>query len=261
MMRALSTAATGMEAQQTRLDITANNIANVSTPGFKKSRAEFENLLVQAERTPGAATGPGTYAPNGLQVGLGVRTVGTQRDHRAGDLKQTGNVLDVAIEGQGFFAVALPSGDAGYTRAGAFKVNAEGLIVNGAGFPLVPEISVPPDTQNISIAANGVVTASVPGQVEPIEVGRIELANFVNPAGLVAAEHNLLKETVASGTAVVGTPGENGTGTLGQGLLELSNVEVVEEMIDLISGQRAYEVNSRVIKAADEMLQQASNLR
>jgi flagellar basal-body rod protein FlgG len=261
MLRALSTAATGMDAEQRRLDVTANNIANVATSGFKKSRAEFEDVMYQTMRAAGAPTSAGTIAPVGVEIGMGVRTAGTARLHSQGELKQTGNPLDVAIEGPGFLQIKMLSGDIGYTRDGALKLDAEGHLVNGQGFPLAGDITVPADTQTISIAADGTVTATVPGNATPVEAGKIQLATFANPAGLLAGGHNLLRETQASGAAIVGAPGENGTGTLAQGTLESSNVQIVEEMIDLIAGQRAYEVNSRVIKAADEMLQETANLR
>lgn len=260
MIRALTTAATGMDAQQTRLDVTANNIANASTPGFKRSRAEFQDLMYQTMRAPGAAAGQGAKAPTGLQVGMGVRTVATERMHDEGSLQQTGNPLDVAIEGAGFFPVALPGGGTAYTRDGAFKLDAEGRLVTDDGYALASEVTIPPEAQSISIAADGTVTASLAGEPEPVEVGKIELASFANPAGLAATGRNLFTETQASGQAATGAPGAAGFGTLSQGTLELSNVKVVEEMIDLISGQRAYEVNARVIKAADEMLQQTANL-
>lgn len=261
MIRALSTAATGMDAQQTKLDVTANNLANVSTPGFKKSRAEFQDLMYQTVKAPGAATAQGAKTPNGLQVGLGVRTAGTQRMHSQGSLRQTGNSLDVAIEGRGFFAVNLPSGGIGYTRDGSFKLDAEGRMVTTDGYRLSQEISVPPDAQSVAIGSDGTVTAIVAGSSEPTELGRIELATFANPSGLVSQGRNLFTASAASGTAVTGAPGTAGIGSLSQGSLELSNVKVVEEMIDLITGQRAYEVSSRVIKAGDEMLQHTANLR
>lgn len=261
MIRALSTAATGMEAQQTRLDVTANNIANTSTAGFKRSRAEFSDLMYQNQRAPGAATGNGTQAPTGLQVGMGVRTVFTQRMHSQGDLRQTGRPLDVAIEGRGFYPVNLPGGEVAYTRDGALKIDAEGTLVTAEGYTLAGDIQIPPDAQNITIGADGTVSVVVPGETTPVEAGQIQLAAFANESGLEAMGRNLYRETSASGTAVVGAPGENGSGTLAQGTLELSNVNVVEEMIDLISGQRAYEINSRVIKAADEMLAQTATLK
>jgi len=261
MIRALSTAATGMEAQQTRLDVTANNIANTSTAGFKKSRAEFSDLMYQTEKAPGTATGAGTQAPTGLQVGLGVRTVATQRMHSQGELRQTGNPLDVAIEGRGFYPINLPSGELAYTRDGAFKLDPEGKVVNSDGYELAGDISIPPDAQNVAIGADGTVTVTVPGQTAPVEAGQIQLASFPNESGLEATGRNLYRETAASGAAVLGAPNENGAGSLSQGTLEMSNVNVVEEMIDLISGQRAYEINSRVIKAADEMLAQTAAIK
>jgi flagellar basal-body rod protein FlgG len=261
MIRSLSTAATGMDAQQKRLDVTANNIANVSTPGFKRSRAEFADLMYQTERQPGVATGSGTQSPTGLQIGMGVRIVDTQREHTEGDLQQTGNSLDVAIEGNGFFPISLPSGETAYTRNGAFKLDSTGKLVNGDGYSLGSAISVPPEAQTVTIAGDGTVTATVAGEAQPVTVGQIQLASFANPAGLASAGHNLFKETAASGTATTGAPGSNGIGSLQQGTLEGSNVKVVEEMIDLIAGQRAYDVNSRVIKAADEMMQETAQLR
>lgn len=261
MIRSLSTAATGMEAQEKRLDVTAHNIANVSTTGFKKNRAEFEDLMYQTYKTPGAATGANSQSPTGLQVGMGVKIVATQRMHSQGDMQQTGNPFDIAIEGNGFFPINLPSGEVGYTRDGAFKLDAEGKMVNSNGFPLASDISVPPNAETVSIAADGTVSASVPGEKEPVSLGKIELATFANPAGLMAKGKNLYSETAASGSPIQESPGQNGLGFLSQGALEGSNVKVVEEMIDLISGQRAYEVNARVVKAADEMLQQTANLR
>jgi flagellar basal-body rod protein FlgG len=258
MLRSLTTAASGMQAQQTQLDVTANNIANVSTPGFKKSRVDFENLMVETVRAAGSGE---AETPSPLEVGMGVRISGTERSHLQGSLQSTGNPLDLAIEGAGFFQVVLPTGDTGYTRAGSFQKDAEGRIVTHQGMPLLGDIEIPPDAETVTIGADGVIQVAIPGQPEPVEVGRIELATFANPSGLSAMDHNLFRETGASGSAVTGAPGQNGTGALSQGTLEMSNVRIVEEMIDLISGQRAYEVNARVIRAADEMLQQASNLR
>jgi flagellar basal-body rod protein FlgG len=261
MIRALSTAATGMEAQQTRLDVTSNNIANVSTTGFKRSRAEFADLMYQQERAPGASTGQNTRTPTGVQIGMGVRTVATQRMHEEGALQQTGNSLDVAIEGDGMFPITLPNGQTAYTRDGALKLDVEGRLVNSEGYPLATDITIPPDAQAVSIGADGIVTVTLPNEPEAVEVGQLQLTTFANPAGLATMGKNLYLETAASGSPVTTEPGSDGTGTLSQGALELSNVKVVEEMIDLISGQRAYEINSRVIKAADEMLQQTANLR
>ncbi len=261
MFRSLATAASGMEAQQTRLDVTANNIANVSTNGFKKGRAEFADLIYQQLRPAGAPTGNGTTAPSGTEVGLGTRLVSTAREQSQGELHQTGNPLDLAIEGHGFLPVTLPSGETAYTRNGAMQLSAEGRLVTSEGYAIGGEISVPPEAQSITIAVDGTVSARVPGEIQAIELGKIQLATFVNPAGLEAQGGTLFKETTASGAAVLGAPGEGGAGTLRQGMLEVSNVNVVTEMIDLITGQRAYEINSRVIKAADEMLGQTAQLR
>jgi flagellar basal-body rod protein FlgG len=237
-------------------------MANVNTTGFKKSRAEFQDLLYQTIRSPGGQSGNGASLPSGIQVGLGVRTVATQALHVQGAMKQTGNSLDVAIEGNGFFQVAMPNGQTVYSRDGAFKVSSEGRLVTTDGFPLTTDIVLPPDAINVKIGQDGVVMSTSANQESaPVELGRIELATFVNPAGLVASGRNLFRATAASGQPITGNPGENGIGSLSQGTLELSNVKVVEEMIDLISGQRAYEVNARVIKAADEMLGQTANLR
>lgn len=260
MIRAMSTAASGMDAQQTKLNVTANNIANVSTSGFKKSRAEFADLMYQTIRAPGTATGEGTQAPTGAQIGMGVRTVATQRQHSMGDLQQTGNALDIAIEGRGFFQVELPTGENAYTRNGAFKIDSEGTMVNADGYKMTSEIVVPPDAQSVAIGADGTVTAVVPGESTPTELGQIQVAMFANPSGLEASGKTLYRETAASGAAVLTRAGSEGAGNLAQGTLEMSNVKVVEEMIDLIAGQRAYEINSRVISAADEMLQRTGNL-
>jgi flagellar basal-body rod protein FlgG len=260
MIRSLSTAASGMEAQQLRLDVTANNIANASTPGFKKGRAEFQDLMYQTLRAPGAG-GANAQLPTGLQVGLGTRIAGTVQMQSEGDLRQTNNPLDVAIEGAGLFPVSLPTGETAYTRDGSFKLSAEGKLVNNDGYALITDVNIPPDTQALTISPDGTVSAMIAGETSSVELGQIQVASFANPSGLALMGRNLLKETSASGTAVLGTPGEGGAGTLSQGTLELSNVNVVEEMIDLISGQRAYEIAGRVVKAADEMLQQTANLR
>ncbi len=261
MIRALSTSATGMSALQTKLDVTANNVANSQTAGFKRGRAEFQDLIYQTMRAPGANTGADTRAPIGLQVGLGVRVSGTSVDQAQGELQQTGNQLDVAIGGRGFFALQSPDGELAYTRNGSFHLDAEGRMVNSDGYALASEIVVPPDATSVAIGSDGIVTAQVGDGGESVELGQIELANFANPGGLQAQGKTLFTETEASGAAILGAPGADGTGELTQGIIELSNVNVVEEMIDLISGQRAYEVNSRVVQAADEMLQQTANLR
>jgi len=260
MFRSLATAASGMEAQQTKLDVTANNIANVSTNGFKKGRAEFADLMYQSVRPAGSATSASTVAPSGTEIGLGTRLVATSRDTGQGELHQTGNPLDVAIQGKGYLQVTLPNGTHAYTRNGALQLDNSGKLVTAEGYP-VGEITIPPDSTNVTISATGQVTVTQPNQTQATEVGSIQIATFANPEGLAAQGGTLFTETTASGTAVVGAPGEGGAGSLSQGMLEVSNVNVVQEMIDLISGQRAYEVNSRVIKAADEMLGETAQLR
>ncbi len=261
MFRSLATAASGMEAQQTRLDVTANNIANVSTNGFKKGRAEFADLMYQTVRSAGSATGNGTNAPDATEIGMGTRLTATTRELGQGELHQTGNPLDVAIEGSGFLPVTLPSGETAYTRNGALHMSAEGQLVTSEGYPVGGDITIPSDAQTVTIGADGTVSATMPGESQPVELGQIQIAMFANPGGLAAQGGTLFRETSASGTAVLGAPGEGGAGTVRQGMLEVSNVNVVEEMIDLISGQRAYEINSRVIRAADEMLGQTAQLR
>jgi flagellar basal-body rod protein FlgG len=250
-----------MEAQQTRLDVTANNIANVSTNGFKKGRAEFADLMYQTVRSAGSATGNGTTAPDTTEIGMGTRLTATTRELGQGELHQTGNPLDVAIEGHGFLPVTLPSGETAYTRNGALHMSAEGQLVSSEGYPVGGDITSPSDAQTLTIGADGTVSATLPGESQPVELGQIQIAMFANPGGLAAQGGTLFRETSASGSAVLGAPGEGGAGTVRQGMLEVSNVNVVEEMIDLISGQRAYEINSRVIRAADEMLGQTAQLR
>jgi flagellar basal-body rod protein FlgG len=261
MFRSLATAASGMEAQQTRLDVTAHNIANVSTNGFKRERAEFADLIYQTMRPAGAPTGNGANAPSATEIGLGTRLSTTAREFGQGELHQTGNQLDVAIEGKGFLAVTMPNGDAAYTRDGALQVTAEGRLVTSEGYSIAGDITIPPESTSVSIAADGTISAAVPGDSQPVQLGKLQVATFVNPAGLAAQGGTLFRETSASGAAVLGSPGEGGAGSIRQGMLEVSNVNVVEEMIDLIAGQRAYEINSRVIKAADDMLGQTAQLR
>jgi len=261
MFRALHIAATGMSAQETHLEGISNNIANSNTVGYKRQRVDFQDLLYQNVRMAGAPTGPTTMAPTGLQLGSGVRVVGTSRLFGEGNLLTTDNQLDVAIEGDGFFSVQRPDGTTAYTRAGNLQTDAQGQIVNSEGYPLDPPITVPPDAAGLSISATGVVTATVAGSTEPTELGRITLTTFVNQTGLQALGHNLFIETPASGTPSAGNPGEDGRGTLLQGALEQSNVDIVEEMIGLIAAQRAYEINSKVITTADQMLQAASQMR
>lgn len=260
MIRALYTAATGMNAQQANIDNVAHNLANVNTTGFKKSRVEFEDLVYQQMRAAGAASSAGTEAPVGLESGLGTRAVSTARNFSAGNLRSTGVPLDVAIEGQGFLQVSMPDGTKAYTRAGALHLDAQGAIVTGEGYTIEPAITVPTNAISVSISKDGVVSASVAGQVASQTLGTIELAMFANPGGLRALGGTLFSATTASGDVEVGAPGADGRGSLAQGFLEDSNVSVVEEMVNMIIGQRAYEANSRVIKATDEMLAQVNNL-
>lgn len=261
MIRSLYTAATGMEAQQLNLDITANNLANVSTTGFKKSRVDFQDLLYQTIRSAGGTQAQGVQVPTGVQVGLGTRIGATQKVFTTGDMISTGNPLDVAIEGDGFFQVRLPSGEIAYTRDGSFKKDADGKLVTSDGYALEPAVTIPSGALDVTIGEDGSVTATVQGQTEPQPCGNIELVNFLNPAGLMSHGRNLFTSTVASGEPVTGTPGQDGLGKLSPGYLEMANVKVVEEMVNLITAQRAYEVNSKSIQTADEMLNIANNLR
>jgi flagellar basal-body rod protein FlgG len=260
MISALYTAASGMNAQQANIDNVAHNLANVNTTGFKKSRVEFEDLVYQQIQAPGTPTSTETEAPIGLEAGLGVRAVATARNFSAGNLRSTNGPLDLAIEGQGFFQVTLPGGETGYSRAGAFHLNGQGQLVTAEGAQLEPGITVPANATTISVSKDGIVSAMVAGQTDPQQLGTIELASFQNPAGLQARGGNVFVATIASGDPTTGVPGAEGLGTLAQGFLEDSNVSVVEEMVNMILGQRAYEANSRVIRAADEMLQQVNNL-
>jgi len=259
-MRALWTAASGMQAQQLTLDVVANNLANVQTAGFKRSRVDFQDLVYETLQAPGASSAQGQEIPSGFQVGHGSRAVATQRLFIKGDLQQTGNSLDLAIEGDGFFQVALPSGDTGYTRAGTFKKNSQGQLVTSDGFSLQPQITIPQNATNVVIGVDGIVSVTVAGQAQPQQVGTIELVRFINPAGQQSQGRNIFLPTQASGDAITGTPGRDGLGTLIQGFVEGSNVNVVEEMVGLITSQRAYEINSRAIRTADEMMQTANNL-
>jgi flagellar basal-body rod protein FlgG len=260
MIRAMSTAATGMDAQQQRIDVTANNLSNVNTAGFKKSRAEFQDLLYQTVRAPGTSSSQGVRVPTGLQVGQGVRTVATQKMFTQGDMAQTGNQLDIAVEGGGFFQVTMPDGTQSYTRAGNWTLDDTGRVVTTDGFPMEPSITVPPDAVNVTVGSDGTVSVQQAGQEDASEVGQIQTASFINPAGLESIGRNFYRRTSASGNPQVGQPGLEGRGTLTQGFLEMSNVKVVEEMINLIATQRAYEVNSKVIQAADEMMRNTSQL-
>jgi len=261
MIRALWTAGTGMNAQQINLDIVANNIANVNTTGFKRSRASFQDLLYQTLRLQGAEIQGGYQVPTGIQIGHGTMLAAVQKIFSSGNFQKTENELDLAIEGNGFFQIILPTGETAYTRDGSFKMDANGKVVTSDGYPLQPSITVPQKTLNVSVEGDGSVSARVQGQSSLQKIGELELATFLNPSGLQAMGKNLFIETDASGSPVTGKSGENGIGTVLQGYLEMSNVNILEEMINMIIGQRAYEVNSKAIQSADEMLQMANNVR
>jgi flagellar basal-body rod protein FlgG len=260
MIRALYTAASGMDAQQTNIDNIAHNLSNVNTVGFKKSRVDFEDLVYQLITAAGSPTSTTGESPTGLELGLGTRPVATARDFSTGNLRATNGPLDIAIEGRGFFQITLPDGRTAYSRAGSLQLNAEGTLVTPEGYPVDPQITIPPNTVSISIAKSGIVSVSLAGESAAQEVGTIELATFQNPAGLQALGGNLFVTTTASGEPTTGAPGLDGIGTLAQGFLEESNVSVVEEMVNMILGQRAYEANSRVVRTADEMLAQVNNM-
>jgi flagellar basal-body rod protein FlgG len=259
MNPALWAAKTGLDAQQTRMTVVSHNLANVNTSGFKKGRAVFEDLLYQNVRQVGAATSQDTQAPSGLALGTGVRVVATEKLYTQGSLSQTGNSMDLAIQGRGFFQVLLPDGTFGYTRDGSFQVNSQGELVTSSGYRVQPGINIPAGAQTVTIGADGVITAQIAGQATPTTVGTIQLSDFVNPAGLQARGENLALETAASGPAQTSTPGLNGLGTVQQGAVESSNVNVVEEMVNMIETQRAYEMNTKAISTTDQMLQYLSN--
>ena len=260
MIRSLWISKTGLDAQQTNMDVTANNLANVSTNGFKRSRAVFEDLLYQTLRQPGAQSSQQTQLPSGLQIGTGVRPVATERIFTQGNLQQTGNSLDVAVNGQGFFSVLLPDGTNAYTRDGSFQVNAQGQLVTSSGFQVQPAITIPANTQSITIGQDGVISVTRAGSATPSQVGTLQLSNFINPTGLQSMGQNLYLETAASGTPSTNTAGTNGLGTLSQGYVETSNVNVVEELVSMIQTQRAYELNSKAISTSDQMLQKLSQM-
>ena len=259
MIRALWTAASGMQSQQVNMDVIANNLANVNSSGFKKSRADFQDILYQTAKAAGTG-GTGAEVPTGVQVGLGSRVAAVQKVFTTGDFQQTENELDVAIEGPGFFQVTLPDGTDAYTRSGALKKDSTGQLVTSDGFPIVPQIVIPEGSTSVTIGSSGAVDVMLDGESTATEVGNIELVRFGNPAGLSSLGRNLYAETPTTGTPSSGTPGEEGFGTLSQGFLEGSNVNIMEEMVNMIAGQRAYEVNSKAIKTADEMLQMTSGL-
>lgn len=261
MIRSLNTAATGMKAQQTNMDVSANNIANASTTGFKKARAEFEDLMYQTVVEPGAATGANSVSPTGVQVGSGVRTSGVTKDFEQGSTQVTNGAFDIEIKGSGFFPVQLANGQIGYTRDGSFKKGADGRLQDKNGNLLQPEIVVPPNSTGVEISANGLVQVIIENQTQPQNIGQIQLVGFVNPAGLKALGGNIYVPSPASGLPQQALPGQAGLGTLAQGQLETSNVNIVDEMVGMITTQRAYETNSKVIQASDQMLQAINNLR
>jgi flagellar basal-body rod protein FlgG len=261
MLRSLYTAATGMDAQQTKLDVVAHNLANASTNGYKKTRADFQDLLSETIRSATAPTAGGGSQPAPLQVGLGVRTVSTSRSMAQGDMVSTENPFDVAIEGAGFFRIQRGNGEIAFTRDGAFRLDGSGRLVTQLGELVDPGITVPADATKVTIKGDGSVLATLPGRTEPSEVGILQLTTFTNPTGLESMGNNLLRATAASGDPISVRPGEQGAGTLSQGYLENANVKAVEEMINMITTQRAYEMNSKVIQSADQMLQRLTQLR
>ncbi len=261
MIRCMMTAATGMEAQQLYMDTISNNLSNVNTTGFKRSKVEFQDLMYQTIKEPGVRNFEGGMAPCGIEVGLGVKPAGTQRIFEQGQPNRTENPMDLAIKGEGLFQIMMPDGSTAYTRDGSFKLSSDGSIVNASGFFLQPQISVPQGVQEIEIAADGRISVILPGEENSTEIGQIELATFINPSGLRSLGGNLYAATDASGAPVVAYPGEEGAGTLMQGYTEASNVQVVEEMVSMIAAQRAFEIVSKSIQVAEEMLQVANNLK
>lgn len=259
MIRSLWISKTGLEAQQTQMDVVSNNLANVSTTGFKRSRAVFEDLLYQNIRQPGAQSSQQSTIPSGLQIGTGVRPIAAERIHTQGNLQQTGNDLDIAINGGGFFQVTMPDGTVAYTRDGSFQKDANGALVTSNGFAVSPGITIPANTSAVTVGGDGVVSATVAGVTTAI--GNLQLTTFMNPAGLQSVGQNLFVETASSGVATTGiTPGTNGAGTLNQRYVETSNVNVVEELVNMIQTQRAYEINSKAISTSDQMLQKLSQI-
>ena len=260
MIRSLWIAKTGLDAQQTNIDVISNNLANVSTNGFKRSRPVFEDLLYQTLRQPGAQSSQQTQLPSGMQLGTGVRPVATEKIFTQGNLQQTGNSLDVAINGKGFFQILMPDGTTSYTRDGSFQVDSQGQLVTSSGYAVQPAITIPSDALSVTIAKDGTVSVTQTGSTSPTQVGSLQLAGFINPAGLQNIGENLFQETAASGTPSANTPGTNGLGVLNQNYVETSNVNVVEELVNMIQAQRAYEINSKAITTSDQMLQKLTQL-
>ena len=259
MFSSLWIAKTGLDAQQTRMAVTSNNLANVNTTGFKRSRAAFEDLMYQNDRQPGAQSSQATQVPAGTMVGTGVRVVGTEKLFSQGEIVQTNNPLDIAVQGRGFLQVTMPDGTVAYTRDGSFHLNSDGQIVTNSGYPVEPALTVPANAQSITIGTDGTVSVQLPGQAAPAQIGTVQTADFINPAGLEPRGENLFVETASSGAPQTGTPGLNGLGTITQGSLESSNVNVVEELVNMIETQRAYEMNSKAISTADQMLEYVNN--
>ncbi len=260
MIRSLWIAKTGLDAQQTQLDTISHNLANVATNGFKRSHAVFEDLLYQNMRQAGGQATQQNQLPTGLQLGTGVRPVATARLFTQGNLQQTGNTFDMAVDGNGFFSVQLPDGNVAYTRDGSFRVDATGQLVTSNGMPMSPPLVIPPNATSVTVGSDGVVSVMQAGQANPVQVGQVQLATFVNPAGLDPRGQNVFAETAASGAPTVGTPGSNGAGLINQGYVETSNVNVVEELVAMIQTQRAYEINSKAIQTSDQMLARLSQL-
>jgi flagellar basal-body rod protein FlgG len=260
MIRSLWISKTGLDAQQTQMDVISNNLANVSTSGFKRSRAVFEDLLYQTLRQPGAQSSQQTQLPSGLQLGTGVRPVATERIHTQGNLQQTSNDKDVAIQGQGFFQVLLPDGSTAYTRDGSLQSDSQGQLVTSSGYVIQPAITIPAAAQSLTVGRDGTISVTLQGSSAPTQVGALQLSTFINPAGLESKGENLYVETGSSGTANTNTPGTNGAGTLSQGYVETSNVNVTEELVNMIQTQRAYEINSKAITTSDQMLARLTQL-
>ncbi len=260
MIRSLWISKTGLEAQQTQMDVVSNNLANVSTTGFKRSRAVFEDLLYQNLRQPGAQSSQQTQVPSGLQIGTGVRPVAAERIHTQGNLQQTSNKLDMAIQGSGFFQVLMPDGTTAYTRDGSFQTDNQGQLVTSNGYVVQPAMTIPANATSVTVGMDGVVTITQAGVAAPVQVGSMQLATFINPAGLESMGQNLYVESASSGTPSTNVPGTNGTGSISQGYVETSNVNVVEELVNMIQTQRAYEINSKAITTSDQMLQKLSQI-
>jgi len=260
MIRSLWISKTGLEAQQLHMDVISNNMANVGTTGFKKSRAIFQDLLYQIERQPGAQNTQQNQLPSGMQIGTGVNPVATERMHLQGNLEKTGNPLDIAVNGKGFFQVLMPDGSTAYTRDGSFQMDSQGQLVTASGFPVQPAITIPADALTVTVGRDGTVSVTQPGNAAAQQIGSIQLANFINPAGLQSLGENLYLETASSGAPAANTPGTNGLGVLNQSFVETSNVNVVEELVNMIQTQRAYELNSKAVQTSDQMLQRLTQI-